>query len=100
MRPLDRAAAHVQTDGLTGPPVDAQSGRFGQDLDPLVPEELLHCLGVVRVVAVDQRGVPLDDRHAAAEAAECLGQLQTHVAAAQDNQVFLELAQIQGFDVG
>ena len=72
----------------------------GQDLDPLVPEEPLDRLGDVRVLAVDQRAVPLDDGHAAAEAAERLRQLEAHVAAAQDDQVFRELVQLQGLDVG
>ena len=90
----------VQADGLAGPPLDAIDGGPGQDLDPLVPEELLDRLGHVRVLAVDQRAVPFDDRHAAAEAAEGLRQLEAHVAAAQDDQVLRELVQLQGLDVG
>ncbi len=71
----------------------------GQDLDPLVPEELLDRLGHVRVFAVDQRAVPFDDGHAATETAERLRQLEAHVAAAQDDQVFREVVQLQGLDV-
>ena len=90
----------VQADGLAGSPLDAIDGGPGQDLDPLVPEEPLDRLGHVRVLAVDQRAVPLDDGHAAAEAAERLRQLEAHVAAAQDDQVFREVVQVQGLDVG
>ena len=71
-----------------------------QDLDPLVAEEPLDRLGDVRVLAVDQRAVPLDDGHAAAEPAERLRQLEADVAAAQDDQVLREFAQLQSLDVG
>ena len=49
---------------------------------------------------MDQRAVPLDDGHAAAEPAERLRQLEADVAAAQDHEVFRELVQLQGLDVG
>ena len=81
-------------------PLDAIDGGPGQDLDPLVPEEPLDRLGDVRVLAMDQRAVPLDDGHAAAEAAERLRQLEADVAAAQDDQVSREVVQLQGLDVG
>ena len=90
----------MQADGLSGSPLDAIDGGPGQDLDPLVPEESLDRLGHVRVFAVDQRAVPFDDGHAAAEAAEGLRQLEAHVAAAQDDQVLREVVQVQGLDVG
>ena len=86
VRPLDRASRRLQADGLAGPPLDAIDDRAGPDLDPLVAQELLDGLGHVRVLAVDQGGVPLDDRHPAAEAAEGLRQLEAHVAAAQDER--------------
>ena len=89
----------VQANGLSGSPLDAEDGGPGQDLDPLVPEEALDRLGHVRVFAVDQRAVPFDDGHAAAETAEGLRQLEAHVAAAQDDQVFREVVQVQGLDV-
>ena len=60
---------------------------------------MLDRLGHVRVFAVDQRAVPFDDGHAATETAERLRQLEAHVAAAQDDQVFREVVQIQGLDV-
>src|SRR5262249_25048260 len=100
VRPLDRAAARVEADGPARSPLYAIDGGPGPDLDPLVPEEPLDRLADVRVLAVDQRAVPLDDGHAAAEAAERLSQLEADVAAAQDDQVSRELSQIQGLDVG
>ena len=81
-------------------PSTRSGGGPGQDLDPLVPEEPLDRLGDVRVLAMDQRAVPLDDGHAAAEPAERLRQLEADVAAAQDHQVSRELAQLQSLDVG
>ena len=49
-------------------PLNAEEGGPRQDVDPVVAEELLHRLGHVRVFAVDQRPVPLDDRCAATDA--------------------------------
>ncbi len=100
VRPFDLRVASVQADGLAGSPLDAIDGCPGQHLDPLVQEEPLDRLGDVRVLAVDQRAVPLDDGHPATEAAERLGQLEADVAAAQDDQVSRELAQLKGLDVG
>ena len=55
------AALEPEADGLPEL-LDAEDGGPGQDLDPLVPEELLLTRpGHVRIFAVDQRGVPLDD---------------------------------------
>ncbi len=99
VRPLELAAFRTQANGLSGSPLDAKDGGTGQDLDPLVPEESLDRLGHVRVFAMDQRAVPFDDGHAAAEAAEGLRQLEAHVAAAQDDQVFRQVVQIQCLDV-
>ena len=59
----------------------------GTDIDPLVLEELTQGLRDVAVLAVGQGVVPLDDRHAAAEAAKGLGQLEPDVAAPQDDEV-------------
>ena len=99
VRSLDCAAGRMQANGLAGSPLDAKDGGSGQDLDPLIPEESLDRLGHVRVFAVDQRAVPFDHGHAAAETAEGLRQLKAHITAAQDDQVFREVVQIQGLDV-
>ncbi len=100
MRPLDPTVARVEADGLAGLPLDAIDGGPGQNLDPLVTAEMLDRVGDVRVLAVDQCAVPFDDGHATAEASERLRQFEADVAAAEDDQVFRELVQLQGLDVG
>ena len=89
----------MQANRLSGSPLDAIDGGPGQDLDSLVPEKSLDGLGHVRVFAVDDRSVPFDDGHAATEATIGLRQLEAHVAAAKDDQVFRKVVQIQGLDV-
>ena len=100
VRPVDMASRCLKADGLAGLPLDAVDSRADPYLDPLVAEELLDRLGDVLVFAVDEGGVALDDRHAAAEASEGLCQFQPHVAAAEDDQMFGEPIQLQGFDMG
>ena len=89
----------MQPHGLAGPPLHALDARAGEDLDPLVLEEFAQGLRDVAVFAVGQGVVPLDDRHAAAEAAQGLGQLEADVAAPQDEEVLRDAVQFEGLDV-
>ena len=66
---------------------------------PLVPEELFDRFRHVGVFPVDERAAAHDDRHAAAEPAQGLGQFEPDVAAAQNDQVPGGAVQFQGFDV-
>ena len=88
-----------QANGLAGSAVDAEDGGPGQDLDRLVAEETLDRLGDVRVFTMDERAVALDHGHAATETPKRLGQLDADIAAAQDDQVFREVVELQGLDV-
>ena len=51
------------------------------------------------ILAVGQGVVPLDDRHATAEASHRLGQLEPDVAASQDDEVIRDAVQFEGLDV-
>ena len=100
---LDRSSAPSRVAcSLTDSP-DRPSTRStrdaGADLDPLVVEEFPQGLRDVAVLAVGQGVVPLDDRHAAAEAAQGLGQLEPDVAAPQDEEVLRDAVQFEGLDV-
>ena len=53
----------------------------------------------VAILAVGQGVVPLDDRHAAAEASHGLGQLEPDVSAPQDEEVIRDAVQFEGLDV-
>ena len=103
VRPLDHdlrpAARRMQPHGLAGPPLDAIDARARPDLDPLVVEEFPQGLRDVAILAVGQGVVPLDDRHAAAEASHGLGHLEPDVAAPQDEEVLRDAVQFEGLDV-
>ena len=103
VRALDRVlrpvVRHVQFHGLAGPPLHTLDADAGADLDPLVLEELAQGLRDVAVLAMGQGVVPLDDRHAAAEAAKGLGQLEPDVAAPQDDEVTRDAVQVEGLNV-
>src|SRR3954451_23660533 len=103
VRALDPAfhpvALHLQLNGLAGPPLDPLDPSVGADLDPLVLEELAQGLRDVAVLAMRQGVVPIDDRHAAAEAAKGLVQLEPDVAAPQDDEVTRDAVQVEGLDV-
>jgi hypothetical protein len=58
-------------------------------------EEFPQGFGNVGILAMDQGVVPLDDCHAAAEASHGLGQLESHVAAPQDDEVAPERGPIK-----
>ena len=56
------------------------------DADAFGPQDVGDGSGGILVLARDQPGGHLDDRHFAAEAAENLGELQADIAAANDDQ--------------
>ena len=89
----------MQPYGLAGSPLHAVDARARPDLDPLVVEEFPQRLRDVAIFAVGQGVVPLDDRHAAAEASQGLGQLESDVAAPQDEEVLRDAVQFEGLDV-
>ena len=83
-----------------GEAFDAADGDVGNDVDAFVVEELLNGFGDVGVFAVGEGGVALDNGDARAEAAHGLGKLKADVAAANDEEMFGDDVEFEGFDVG
>ena len=78
---------------------DAQHLRLQQDLDAFVLHQFQERVGHVRVFPFEKLRAALNDRHAAAEAAHRLGELQADVAAAEDDEMIGQALEIQGFDM-
>jgi hypothetical protein len=70
-----------------------------RNLDEAVVEDPPQGLRDVAILAMGQGAVPLDDCHAAAEPPHRLGQLESDVAAAQDEEVLRDAVQFEGLDV-
>src|SRR5258708_38400913 len=54
----------------------------------------------ILTLPMEQPGVELNNSHPAAEAAHGLGQLEPNIATTQDEEMFRNAVQIQGFDMG
>ena len=63
---------HKEFNRLTGFSFNALDLSAGEDLNPFLAARLLQQIRDVFILSVDQARVPLDDRHAAAEAAHRL----------------------------
>src|SRR5205807_4954399 len=83
-----------QFDPAAGAPPDALDLGFHEHFHPILAQDLRHFLGDIGILAGQQLLPPLHDRHPAAEPAEHLPELEPDVAAAHDQEVLGNLAQI------
>jgi hypothetical protein len=70
-----------------------------QDLDALIRHQLQKRRRHVRILPYEKSRPELDDRDAAAEPPQRLGEFQTDIAPAEDDEVAGQAFKVQGFDV-
>ena len=92
MRRFERASPRAQPHRLAGLPLDAFDRGSGPDVDLLVAKQLPDRRGDVRILLMNERGIPLDHGHAAAEAPEGLGQFRADIAAPQHDEMLGQFA--------
>jgi hypothetical protein len=103
--PVDAAlaggGAHDDADVLAGAAVHPQCLGGRHDLDAFITENPLHLIRDVRILtAAHEPGPVLDDRHAAAEAAVSLGELEADIAATEHDQMCRHIVELESFDMG
>ncbi len=98
-RLLRLSAANAEDYAVARTALDLAHLGLQQDFDSLVLHQFQNRLRDVAVFAVEQARAALNDGHAAAEPPHGLGEFQTDVAAAENDQVFRQAFKIQGFDV-
>ena len=89
----------MKPDGLTRSAGNALYGRTGVDFNAFVGEELMQGFRYVLIFPMRQAAGPFDDRHAAAETAHRLRELQSHVATAQNDEVLRDAVKLKSFNV-
>src|SRR5262249_30881327 len=97
MRTANRrgAAARIQPqDDLAVLLLDAAGAGIEDKADAFTLQGLLQLMRNIRVLARQDVLVAMDDRHAAAEAAEHLSEFQADVPAAEHQQMLGEFAQL------
>ena len=99
MRSLRRPRAHPEWTPLARTARDVQHLGSQQDLDALVLHQLQQRIRHVRVFPFEQPRAALDDRDPAAEPPHRLGEFQADVTAAENDEMFGQAFQVQGFDV-
>jgi hypothetical protein len=80
VRSLNHAGRCVQANRFAGSSSDLLHRDPGPYLDPLITEEFRDCRRDVGVLVMNQRCVPLDHCHSAAEATDRLREFKAHVA--------------------
>ena len=78
---------------------DLQHLGIQQDFDPLILHQFQKTGGNIGVFFLKQTRTVLNDRDAAPEASHRLGKLQADVTSPEDDEVFRQALQVQGFDV-
>src|SRR5207253_14650 len=97
--PLATRRPHAEAHTLPGPPLDLERLGRQEDLDPLVAEELADGVRDVGVLLGKKLRPVLDHRHAAAETAVSLCELEADVAAAEHDQVRGQTVELERLDV-
>src|SRR5262245_12582875 len=93
-------AVQRDADSAPGELLQADALRIASQSDAFGLEELLDRERNVFVLSRDDARAHLDNGHATAETAKYLRELEAHVAAAHDNQVFGQDFEIHHRDVG
>src|SRR5262245_61475270 len=92
--------AHGKADCFSRAAVDVESLARYEHVNSFVTEHPLHLSRNVRVLPAHQLRPMLDDRHAAAEAAVCLGQFEPDIAPAEYEQMRRHVVKLQRLDMG
>ena len=84
---LARGRAHGQADAVAGSALHIEGLRLEEKMNALFRQNSVHFIDDVGILATHYPRPVLDDRHAAAEAAVGLCQLETDIAAAEHHQM-------------
>src|SRR6266850_2969148 len=89
-----------QPDPLARVALDEAYFCLRHDGDTFVPAHFFQSLRDIFVFVVSEAAIAVDQRHLGAETAEGLGEFESDITSAQDQEMFRDVIKFQGLDVG